>query len=236
MTSLIINPYKFAAPSAEIITENLLFDFDADLGLTIENTDRLQAWADQASNVSNLDIPTNDARRPVVITNGNPNGDGNSILYDGITHYLRVSGGFTFNQPETIYLVFKQVTWTFGDGIFDGNGSGTMGLLQRTSTPNLLISAGTQAAENSDAGLGTWVIGCAVYNGASSSLRINNNAKTTGNAGATNSGGLFLGRDFAGNNKANFAISRLLGYDTAAHSDAEQDQNITALNIIYSVF
>ena len=236
MTSLIINPHKFAAPSAEIITANQKFDFDADLGLTIENTDRLQAWADQTSTVSNLEITPGDARRPVVITNGNPNGDGNSILFDGITHYLRVSSGFTFDQPETIYFVFKQVTYTFGDGIFDGNGSGTMGLIQAGTTPKLFLKSPTLAAENSDAGLGTWVIGCAIFNGASSSLRFNNNAKTTGNAGATNSGGLFLGRDFGGNKKANFEISRLLGYDTAAHSDAEQDQNITALNIIYSVF
>ena len=232
---LVQNPFILFPSSAEIITANQKFDFDADLGLTIEDTDQLQSWADQTSTVQDLDTATGDNRRPTIVTNGNPNGDGNSILFDGITDYINCTGGFTFIQPETIYFVFKQITWTFGDGIFDGEGNISMSLVQKNSTPKLSINAGTLVAENSGAGLGNWVVGCAVYNGASSSLRINNNSKITGSAGNINSGGLWLGRDKQGNNKGNFEISRLTGY-TVAHSDADQDANITAFNSIYSVF
>ena len=102
----IINPFiKGGAP--QIITTNRVFDYNADLGITVENTDRVISWADQDVNVGDLARATGSPRRPVLITNGNPAGDGDAIEFDGTDDGLVVVGGFTFNQPETIYLVMK---------------------------------------------------------------------------------------------------------------------------------
>lgn len=236
MTSLIINPYKFAAPpSAELITANQKFDYDADLNITLEDTDRVTKWDNQNGIAGDLTAGTGTNRRPTLITNGNPAGDGDSIQFDGINNNL-ISGAFTWVQPCTVYIVVKEVTWTSADDWFDGFAVISMMVQQQVTTPDIGIFAGNIAAINGDLAIGDWGIACAVYDGASSSLRINNNTKTTGNPGTADPGGLTLGSRGNGQNESNIEVVRFLGYDTSAHSDAEQDQNITALNNIYSVF
>lgn len=230
----IINPFivgAFVPPV--IITDNQLFDFDADLGTTVADTDQLTAWEDQLVNVG--DLITAAPRRPSLVANGNPAGDGNSILFDGVNDRMFVSGGFTWVQPATLYLVMKRITHTAADIIFDGEGSITA-LQEVNPTPNIQLNAGSAAAVNTGLILDTYSILCTVVNGASSSIRVNNNTKTTGDPGSADPGGLRLGSAFNNNNPSNIEVVRLLGYDTAAHDDSEQDQNISALNNIYSVF
>ena len=231
----LLNPFILSAAGG-IITANSVFDFDADLGVTVENTDRVINWADQLVNVGDLLRGTGSSRRPVLITNGNPASDGNAIEFDGTDDGLVVVGGFTWNQPETLYLVMKQITWVSARSILAGFTSNTMVFAQKTSTPNLRIYAGTELGLNGDLAVDTWGIVCLVYNGVNSSIRINNNTKLAGDAGTANASGLMLGLNAVSVAASNIRVARILGYDTAAHSDAEQDQNIDALNAIYSVF
>lgn len=228
------DPFILFSGAPEIITVNRVFDFNADLGVTTD-ADGVTNWADQDANVGDL-FAESAPKSPDLITNGNPNSDGDAIEFDGILERMKVTGGFTFVQPETIYLVLKWNTWTVNDTAIDGNVQNSMFYAQIGTTPTVKIFAGSFGADNSDLAVGTWGIVCCVFNDASSSIRVNNNTKTTGTIGTVDGSGLTLGSRQNNSSFGDFRVARILGYDTAAHSDAEQDQNITALNNKYSVF
>lgn len=117
-----------------------------------------------------------------------------SLLFDGTAHFMQAA--FTLNQPNTIYIVFKQVTWTILDTVFDGDEGGvsiTAQLAQSTGTPKLTIFAGSIIGDNANLAVGAYGVAAAVFNGASSSLTIDSTAALTGNAGAGNAGGMTLG-------------------------------------------
>lgn len=231
----LLNPFILSSAAPAIITTNRVFDFDADLGVTTDG-DGVTNWADQDSNVGDL-FAESATRSPALITNGNPGGNGDAIEFDGNANRAKVTGGFTFNQPETIYLVLRANAWAVNDTFVDGNILIAMQFLQSPTTPTVRIRSVTSlVADNSDLSLNTWGIYCLIFNGANSSIRLNNNTKTTGNPGSVNAEGLTVGSAQNNTSFANFRVARILGYDTAAHSDAEQDQNIDALNDIYSVF
>lgn len=231
---VIINSFIISSP-AEIITANRVADWDADLGITTDG-DGVTNWADQDANVGDL-FAESAARSPALITNGNPAGDGDAIEFDGIANRMRVTGGFTLNQPVTLYSVMKQRVWTSGREFWDGNAAATMLTGQQTVTPRIKIFAGSAfVADNDLMVVDTWFITAFIFNGASSSIRLNNNTKTTGNPGTSNPGGFVLGSRANNINFSACSYARLLLYDTVEHSLAEQNQNIDALNAIYSVF
>lgn len=235
MTNLINSFIIGAEAPAEIITDNGVFDFDADEGVTTD-VNGVTIWEDQLVNVGNLIFGAVSARQPDLITNGNPNSDGDAIDFDGNAR-LFVSGGFTFTSPVTYYIVARQNTWTQPDILMDGNAITTAALRQGATSANVrLVATEMNIAENSDWALNTWGIICYIFDGASSSIRVNNNTKTTGDTGASNPAGLTVGSGGGFGNPADVRFARILGYDTAAHTDAEQSQNITALNDIYTVF
>lgn len=151
-----------------------------------------------------------------------------SLLLDGVAHFMKVA--FALIQPETIYFVGKQVTWTINDYIFDG-GSTNKGLLYLTgATPQLNIYAGTSVAANTDFTVGATKVACVVFNGASSSLKINAAAETSGNAGSLDMGGFTLGAngDWTGANCGNIQAHEVLIYKTA-HDAATRANIIRAL-------
>lgn len=231
----IINPSivgTFALPS--IITANRVFNFDADLGITTDG-DGVTNWADQDANVGDL-FAESALRSPDLITNGNPAGDGDAIEFSGSQERMIVVGGFTWLDPATVYLVMKQITWVINRTFFDGGTTDSMLCRQSDVTPKIRLFSGTLAPTNDNMPVDTWVILCAIFNGASSSLRINNTAKIVGDPQTADPGGFNVGSNLAAVAESNIRVARILGYDTAAHTDAEQDQNITALNNIYSVF
>ena len=231
----IINPYKFASSEpAELILTNMTFDYDTNLGVTFSDTDKVDAWTDQSANAVG-DLTAASTIRPAIQTNGNPAGDGDSFLLDGTNDRLGPHV-FTWTQPQTIYLVAKMVTWVDNRELLDGGTSAKMLFAMNGTTPDMEIFADSFVATNNDLAVGTWGIWCLVYNGASSSIRVNNNTKTTGNAGTRDAGGLTIGSRGNGANESNIEICRVIGYDTGAHSDAEQDQNIEFLNTTYTVF
>ena len=139
-----------------------------------------------------------------------------SLLFDGSADYLKTNA-FTLNQPETVLLAFKQVSWTAADSIADGNAAGT-GLIYQTAagaSPQIDINAGSAVATNSNLAVGSYGVLCAVFNGASSSLQINLTTPTTGNAGIGNMGAFTLGARPTPGNYANIQVLEAIILPTA---------------------
>lgn len=138
-----------------------------------------------------------------------------SVFLDGAAHFMKAT--FTLNQPETIFFVGKAVTWTNQDYFFDGGVTNSGILYQNNATPQMNIYAGTVVAANTDFSVGATKVACVIFNGAASSLKINANAETTGNAGALNMGGFTLGAngDAAGGNCGNIQAYEALIYSVA---------------------
>jgi hypothetical protein len=174
----------------------------------------VDAWADQSVNGRHL-LPITPANRPSLSQD-------NSLLFNGANQYLKTAA-FTLNQPETVYILGRQVTWTTNDRFCDGNAASSGSIRQGAggagSSPQIAITAGSNVATNSGLVLNTYGVICAIFNGASSSLQINNGAATTGNAGAENMGGFTLGATGAGASFGNVQIKEVIIFSSAHDAD-----------------
>lgn len=145
----------------------------------------------------------------------------NYIKFDGIDNFLKAT--FTWNQPEFIVMVVRQVTWTSGEYFFDGSLLNRMNCSQYSSTPKIISYAGTLTAglANSNLAVNTWGVVRVLYNGVGSSIQVNATAKTTGNVGSSNAGGFTLGAN--GNNLAagDIEVAEVIGLSVAPSTDYE---------------
>jgi len=124
--------------------------------------------------------------------------------------------GFIWNQPEFIYIVFRQVTWAANAFIFDGNATNTGVLQQIVLTPNLSAYAGIASAVNTNLAINTWGIVRVLFNGATSKLQVNATAATTGNFGAIDMNGFTLGRPGnTASNYSNIEVKEIIGRSSA---------------------
>jgi len=188
-------------------------------GITVTGSGVSQ-WDDASGNGNHLKQGA-DTNRP------SKEGDG-SILFDGVDNFLK-AGAITWNQPETVYLLFDQVSWTTSDGIFDGNADLSMLLNSVTLTPRLSLFAGTaNDPETDSAVVGSCVALCEVFNGASSVVQVGSTTRATGNPGASNAGGFTLGRR-AGAASSNIQVKEVIGYSTA-HDAATRAKVIAYLS------
>lgn len=140
-------------------------------------------WDDQSGNVHPLKQGTGSAQPAL-----QPD---RSVLFDGTQQFLACDP-FTLNQPMTEYLAVKQISWTLNDVISDGNTDGTKYFYQSDVANKLRIFAGSALAPT-DIPLAAYFAAANVYNGAASSYQINNGVMVSGNSGASNPGGYFLG-------------------------------------------
>lgn len=177
------------------------------VGITVTGAG-VSTWADQSGNGNDL-LQGTDANRPAL------QGD-NTILFNGTSHFLK-SVGFTLNQPETIYLSVKPITWTTNRYFFDGDTVNHGACLQLTSTPQIIIHAGSNSSLNTNATLGSYHAIACVFNGASMSITIDATAATGGNCGAFNMGGITLGAIGDGSGGwSNIQVKEMIAY-SAAH-------------------
>lgn len=177
-------------------------------------------WTDQSGN----------ARHLLQATGANqPSTDGTTITTDAIAQFIKST--FTLNQPCTLYIRMKQVTWGSGRQLVDG-GTGTQtGMIdQNSATPQLRAFAGGGIL-NTDLAVGVFGTVAIVFNGASASFRVNNNAAVTGNIGASNPGGLTLGSRADGIAFGNGQFA-LCAYYSTAHASGVQDTNIADIATI----
>ena len=154
------------------------------------------------------------------------------FTFDGVDNYLKTAP-FTLNQPETIYLVVNQVSWTAGDSLIDGNTGNSMRVYQNSSTPGIALYAGATTNQNTDLTVGAFKILTAVYNGASSLLIVNAGTASTGNPGVNNGGGFTLGGTVA--SYSDIQIKEAVVF-AAAHDASTRSSVITALNNALTVF
>ena len=124
----------------------------------------------------------------------------NGILFDGGDDFMKTLP-FAFVQPEFIYFVGRQVTWTSADTLYDGNLVNTCRLLQKTAglSPELQGYVGIFSGTNSNLILNTFGIIRFLVNGVASIFQVNLTAAWIGNMGAANAAGFTLGTrgDFA---------------------------------------
>ena len=144
-----------------------------------------------------------------------------SLLSDGVG--INMVATFTFNQPETFYIVFKQNVWSAGKFLMDGGAVvNTARVSQQNATPELDLYAGGFAAGNTDAAISSYVIGTFQFNGASSLIQINSGTATTGNAGAANAGGITIFAGYlTGGTYGAFQIKEVIAF-SAAHTAAQR--------------
>jgi hypothetical protein len=157
-------------------------------GITITGSGVSQ-WDDQSGNGNHL-LQATDARRP------QKQGDG-SIIFRGSafgSDDCIATAPFTLNQPCTIYLLMKQLSWSSTHELFDGNVSGAT-ILRTTAgaTPDLEIFAGGSLVGMTGEDVGTYHAYSVIFNGAGSNTQVDNGTITTGDAGASNLGGFILG-------------------------------------------
>jgi len=155
---------------------------DSQENITKNGSDLVSLWGDKSGNGNDL-VQATETNKPTWNANG--------ILFDGVDNFMKAAA-FTLVQPEFIYIVFKQITWTGGEYIFDGNTASSGLLFQSGGTPNLIASGGTNSSKD-DLTLDTYGIARVKFNGASSTFQINEETQITGNFGANNMGGFTLG-------------------------------------------
>lgn len=125
------------------------------------------------------------------------------------------TGAFTLNRPVTYYIVMKQVTWTTGRGLFDGNAVNSAILFETGSTPNIAFYAGTTACNNANLVLNTMSVVIVVDNGAGSTVSVNDGTKATGNPGASNPSGFTIGDAGGGGAPSNIVVQEIAVYSAA---------------------
>lgn len=162
-----------------------------------------------------------DTNRPALQADG-------SILFDGADNFLKCDA-FTLAQPETVYLLFKQVTWTASDRVFDGDASVSGAMRQVTASPQLGIITGTSAVGTVSLTLDTYGVIAAVFSGASSLVQLNNGTPASGDAGSADMGGFTLARTGGGGNEGNIQVKEVI-LCAAAHDAATRARVIRYLS------
>jgi peptidoglycan/xylan/chitin deacetylase (PgdA/CDA1 family) len=164
----------------------------------------------------------------------------NGVLFDGIDDYLRSIT--IINQPATYYLVFKQVTWTLNDTIFDGHDSThRQRVNQNDLTPRLNMYAGAAVGGNANLPLDTLGIVKFVFNGADSYSRVLRHPIVgPANVGAMDSAYYFhLGSSYGGGSPSNIQVLELIirGIVDADDNDTELYNYLQAkYNLTSSLF
>lgn len=206
--------YSEAVGAADVraLTPAAWFRFGT--GITVTGAG-VSTWADASGNGRDL-LQTTDTNRPALQTDG-------SILFDGADNYL-ICNAFTLNQPATIYVLFKQVTWTSGDMVFGGQSTSVF-LRQTTGSPTLRPVAGTDTLGMNNSGLAVDTYGAVVvvFNGASSLSQVNLGTPISGDAGATNPGGFTLAATSAPTGFGHVQVKEAIIFP-AAHDAAQRAQ------------
>jgi hypothetical protein len=180
----------------------------------------VETWSDQSGEGNDLITPPDVAVFGPTLLAGQLNGKP-SVIFDGVSHWMQTAG-FTLIQPATIYILFKQVTWTLNSRIFDGSTTDSFTLHQKTTTPNLAFYANNDLLQTDTLDVNTWGIMTIVANGASSILQLNNDSPVTGNPGNESIGGFTLGALADGSVPGNIAVVEIVLRNTADGSDVRQ--------------
>ncbi len=112
----------------------------------------------------------------------------NTATFDGSNDYMKAAA-FSYSQPESVYFVGSQVTWTVSHHFLDGGTVAAMAMFQRNVTPRFTLqSGGVDSGQNANLAVNTKGVVSAIFNGASSSSTVNlgSTVSSTLVAGAAN--------------------------------------------------
>lgn len=179
-------------------------------------------WDDQSGNARHLKQATA-TNQPAVQSD-------NSILFDGVDNYLKCDA-FTLAQPETVYLLFKQVTWTLNDVLFDGNTLSSGRMLQSATTPRIRILGSSATSEDANLAVNTYGAVASVFNGATSLTHVNLSTPVTGNVGTGDMSGFTLGANGTPSVFGHIQVKEALIY-ADAHDATQRARVINYLNAI----
>jgi hypothetical protein len=159
------------------------------------------------------------------IVNGLP-----AIRFDGVDDNLAATG-FTLNQPSTIVAVFVQrMDPADNKGLLDGASADFSRYLFVAGSGNTLgLYAGT-TLNGPTLTVGTAYYAVAIFNGGSSSVRVNGGSPSSGNAGSSGASGITIGsaNNGAGSQYAQFDFAEVFGYNSALSADYIADINAYA--------
>jgi hypothetical protein len=150
------------------------------------------------------------------------------LYFDGSNDYMKTAP-FALSQPENVYAVLEKLTWTSVNVVLDGGSNVSMGITERTSSPNLIVR--TAAAVSNLLSFPFSEVGVlfGLWNGSSSLIRLNRNVSVSGNLGTAATDGFTLGARHDGTLNTNIFVSEILIYDTTAQDTATQDRMALAL-------
>jgi hypothetical protein len=183
----------------------------------------VSAWANQTGGEALVQATS--GNRPTLESDG-------TILFNGVDQFLKTAP-FTLNQPTTVYFLGRQVTWTAGDKIFDGDTSVSGEVRQSISSPNIRARVAAGDGDlNSNLAVGSYGVICVVFSGANSLLQINSTSPVAQNLGTTGMGGFTLGRPGAASIEfGNIQAKEVLIYN-AAHDANQRAAVIAYLNMV----
>ena len=182
-------------------------------GVVKDGADRVSRWNDFLGSGHDLIQATGADQGLWSLANG--------VLFDGVSEFMQAT--FTYDQPEQIYIVFRQVTWTSNDVICDGSTVSSGILEQNAITPELIIWAGAISPVNNNLALNTFGIIRILFNGGASTFEINETGQWVGNAGATNMSGFTLGSSSTGLDFSNIQVKEIILRKIADTSGNKQD-------------
>jgi len=160
---------------------------DSEENVTKNGSNKVSVWGDKSGQGNDLLQATGSAQ-PLWSTNG--------ILFDGANDFLKAAA-FTLVQPEMIYIVFKQVTWSFATRVFDGDSTNSMVLSQYETTPSLNMQvsgySSSLSVKNTNLPVNTFGIARCLYDGVNSKFIIDNTTPVTGSVSTLSAGGFTLG-------------------------------------------
>ena len=196
-------------------------------------TDESKITKDGSARVSQVAV-LGGANNPLLqagADNIKPTWDANGLNFDGVRQFIKAAG-FTFNQPESIYLVIKFVSAVTSSTCIDGDTPISGAII--AFSPDYYQYAGAYGAIIHP-GTTNYNIIRLVNNGASSYIRLNNEAKQNGDAGASNMSGLTLGA--CGNGLDRWAHCIVKGCIARAVSETDGNSDViyNALKTLYGL-
>jgi len=167
--------------------------------ITKDGSDLVSQWSDKLASGHDL-LQATGTNQPLWVAPG-------TVRFDGVDDVMKTAA-FTYEQPESIYMIINFITLTADDYAMDGNTTITGTIYE--SAVNIYAYAGTLST-GIPTTTGVYHIVRIVFNGANSKIQLDNNAAVTGNFGAANMGGFNLGsRIGTPKNYANIEVKEII--------------------------
>lgn len=184
--------------------------------ITKDGSNLVSLWRDKSRKGYGVYQPTG-TNQPAWSSGGITNTDVDNYLQSIIFHSTLT--GQKLPQPLTMFAVIKNISWTNYGKVTAAEPNFEIGMLQHDTTPKMGMYAGGYVV-GTDLTIGNYGLIAAVFNGASSRIRVNDGSATTGNPSTLgfSDNAFTLGRYI---NSANVTYKEVILYPAALSTDDE---------------